>query len=59
MGDGLIMFQILKLVTLPISIALKLIRLPLTIMSCITKLGCLLVVIGIPVAIVVLVIYLS
>ncbi len=52
------MFQIFKLVTLPISIALKLMRLPFTIMSCITKLGCLLVVIGIPVAIVVLVIYL-
>jgi|TARA_B100000809_G_scaffold84596_1_gene83100 hypothetical protein len=34
-------------------------KLPLTIMSCITKLGCLIVVIGIPVAIIVLIIYLT
>ena len=53
------MFKLIGLVTLPIRLALKLLRLPFTIMSCITKLGCLLVVIGIPVAIVVAVIYLS
>ncbi|MCH7842622.1 MAG: hypothetical protein IH963_11165 [Chloroflexi bacterium] len=53
------MFQLLGLVTLPLRLALKLIRLPLTIMSCITKLGCLLVVIGIPVVIVVVIIYLT
>ena len=53
------MFQLLGLVTLPLRLALKLIRLPLTIMSCITKLGCLLVVIGIPVVIIVLIIYLT
>ncbi|MCI0900599.1 MAG: hypothetical protein J4N70_06670 [Chloroflexi bacterium] len=53
------MFKLIGLVTLPIRLALKLLRLPFTIMSCITKLGCLLVVIGIPVAIVVVVIYLS
>ena len=51
--------MLFKLVTLPISLAFKLIRLPLTIMSCITKLGCLLVVIGIPVVIIVLIIYLA
>jgi len=34
-------------------------KLPLTIMSCITKLSCLIVVIGIPVAIIVLIIYLT
>ena len=53
------MFQLLGLVTLPLRLALKLIRLPLTIMSCITKLGCILVVIGIPVVIVVVIIYLT
>ena len=53
------MFKLLGLLFLPISIALKLLRLPLTIMSCITKLGCLLVVVGIPAAIVALVIYLN
>ena len=34
-------------------------KLPLTIMSYIAKLGCLIVVIGIPVAIIVLIIYLT
>ena len=53
------MFKLIGLVTLPIRLALKLLRLPFTIMSCITKLGCLLVVIGIPVGIIALVIYLS
>ncbi len=52
-------FELFKLVTLPVSFALSLLRLPLTIMSCITKLGCLLVIVGIPAGIVVLVIYLG
>jgi len=53
------MFQLLGLSTLPLRLAIKLMKLPFTIMSCITKLGCLLVVIGIPVGIVVLIIYLT
>ena len=52
-------FKLIKLVTLPVSIALTLIRLPFTIMSCITKLGCLLLVVGIPAVIIALVIYLN
>jgi|TARA_B100001079_G_C16195311_1_gene419005 hypothetical protein len=38
---------------------MKLMKLPFTIMSCITKLGCLLVVIGIPVVIIVVIIYVA
>ena len=53
------MFQLLGLATLPLRLAIKLMKLPFTIMSCIPKLGCLLVVIGIPVGIVVLIIYLT
>ncbi len=53
------MFKLLGLFFLPISLMMKLMKLPFTIMSCITKLGCLLVVIGIPVAIIVLIIYLA
>jgi len=53
------MFQLLGLATLPLRLAIKLMKLPFTIMSCITKLGCLLVAIGIPVGIVVLIIYLT
>ena len=53
------MFQLLGLATLPLRLAIKLMKLPFTIMSCITKLGCFLVVIGIPVGIVVLIIYLT
>lgn len=53
------MFQLLGLATLPLRLAIKLMKLPFTIMSCITKLGCLIVVIGIPVAIIVLIIYLT
>ncbi len=53
------MFKLLGLLFLPISLMMKLMKLPFTIMSCITKLGCLLVVIGIPVAIIVLIIYLA
>ncbi len=53
------MFKLLGLLFLPISLIMKLMKLPFTIMSCITKLGCLLVVIGIPVVIVVLIITLG
>ncbi len=53
------MFKLLGLLFLPISLIMKLMKLPFTIMSCITKLGCLLLVIGIPVVIVVLIIKLS
>ena len=53
------MFKLLGLLFLPISLMMKLMKLPFTIMSCITKLGCLLVVIGIPVAIIVVIIYLA
>ena len=53
------MFKLFGLITLPLRLVLKLMKLPLTIMSCITKLGCLIVVIGIPVAIIVLIIYLT
>ncbi len=53
------MFKLLGLLFLPISLIMKLMKLPFTIMSCITKLGCMLVVIGIPVVIVVLIITLG
>ena len=48
------MFKLIGLATLPLRMVIKLIKLPLTIVSCITKLGCLLVVIGIPAVIIVL-----
>jgi len=51
--------MLFKLVTLPISLAFKLIRLPLTIMSCITKLGCLLVIGSIVAGVIALLIYLN
>ncbi len=38
---------------------IKLLKLPFTIMSCITKLGCLLVVVAISVAIILLIIYVA
>ncbi len=53
------MFKLLGLLFLPIRLLMKLMKLPFTIMSCITKLGCLLVVVGIPVVIVVLIIKLG
>jgi hypothetical protein len=53
------MFKLLGLITLPLRLVMQLIKLPLTIMSCITKLGCLMVVIGIPAAIIALIIYLT
>tara|TARA_B100000315_G_scaffold37023_1_gene31622 strand:+ start:20542 stop:20703 length:162 start_codon:yes stop_codon:yes gene_type:complete len=53
------MFKLLGLLFLPISLMMKLMKLPFTIMSCITKLGCLLVVIGIPVVIIVVIIYVA
>ena len=43
----------------PLSFALKLVRLPFTIMSCITKLGCLLVIAGIVAGVVAILIYLN
>jgi len=52
-------FALLKLVFWPLSFALKLMRLPFTIMACITKLGCLLVIGGIVAGVVVLLIYLN
>lgn len=48
------MFRLLGLATMPLRMVLKLMKLPFTIMSCIIKLGCILVVIGIPVLIIVL-----
>ena len=48
------MLQLLGLATLPLRLVIKLLKLPFTIMSFITKLGCLLVVIGIPVVVIVL-----
>ena len=51
------MFKLLGLLFMPISLMMKLMKLPFTIMSCITKLGCLLVVIGIPAVIIVLIVY--
>ena len=53
------MFKLLGLLFLPISLMMKLMKLPFTIMSCITKLGCLLVIIGIPVVIIVVIIYVA
>ena len=53
------MFAIIKLVFWPLSFALKLMRLPFTIMACITKLGCLLVIGGIVAGVVALLIYLN
>ncbi len=53
------MFGLIKLVFWPLSFALKLIRLPFTIISCITKLGCRFVIGGIVAGIVALLIYLN
>ena len=53
------MFKLFGLLTMPISLALKLIRLPLTIMSCVIKLGCMLLILGIPAVIIALIIYLD
>lgn len=53
------MFKLIGLITLPLKLAIKLLKLPLTIASCITKLACLSVVIGIPVVVIGLIIYLS
>lgn len=48
------MFQSLKLAALPLRMVIKLLKLPFTIVSCITKLGCMFLVIGIPVIAIVL-----
>ncbi len=53
------MFGLIKLLFWPLSFALKLIRLPLTIISCITKLGCFLVIGGIVAVVIVAYIYLN
>ena len=53
------MFGLIKLLFSLLSFALKLIRLPLTIMSCITKLGCLLVIGAIVAGVVAVLIYLN
>ena len=47
----------IKLITFPISLALKLIRLPFTIMSCIAKLGCLIVIAAVVAGVVALLVY--
>lgn len=49
--------KLFKLITLPIGLVLKLVRLPFTIMGCIAKLGCLIVVAGIVAAIVAVLVY--
>ncbi len=49
--------SLFKLITLPIGLVLKLIRLPFTIMSCIAKLGCLIMVAGVVAAIVAVWVY--
>jgi|TARA_B110000014_G_scaffold234255_1_gene198031 hypothetical protein len=59
MGNGLIMFKLLGLLLMPLSLAIKLIKLPLTIAGFITKLACLSVVIGILAVIIALIIYLG
>ena len=53
------MFALIKMVLWPLSFALKLVRLPFTIISCITKLGCLLVIAGIVAGVVAILIYLN
>ena len=53
------MFQLLGLVTLPLRLVIKLMKLPFTIMSCITKLGCLIMVIGVPAVIIILIVQLT
>ena len=49
--------KLFKLITLPISLVLKLVRLPFTIMGCIAKLGCLIVVAGVVAGIVAVLVY--
>ena len=53
------MFALIKLVFWPLRFAMMMMRLPLTIMSCITKLGCLLVIGGVVAGIVAVLIYLN
>ena len=52
------MFALIKLVTWPLRFAFTLLKLPFTIMSCITKLGCMLVLAAIVAGIIAVVIYL-
>lgn len=51
------MFALIKLVTWPIRFAFTLMKLPFTIMSCITKLGCMLVLVAVVAGIIAVVIY--
>ena len=53
------MFGLIKLLLFPLSFALKVIKLPFTIMSCVTKMGCLLVIGAIVAGVVALLIYLN
>ena len=53
------MFKLLKLITMPLSLAITLIKLPLTIASFITKMACLTVVIGIIAVIIALIMFLG
>ncbi len=53
------MFGLIKLLFFPISFALKLIRLPFTIISCITKLGCILVIGAVVAGVIAVFIYLN
>ncbi len=59
MGHRLEMLKLIGLALFPVSLAMKLIRLPMTVASCIAKLGCLLLVFGVPAVTVVLYIYLT
>ena len=53
------MLKLIGLALFPVSLAMKLIRLPMTVASCVAKLGCLLLVFGVPAVTVVLYIYLT
>lgn len=48
------MFKLFGLVTLPLRMVINLMKLPFTILSCMTKAGCLLVMAGVPVLFIVL-----
>ena len=48
------MFRLLRLAISPVRLVIKLFKLPFTIISCVTKLGCMLVVIGIPLLVIAL-----
>lgn len=58
LGPPLEMINLFKLITSPVRLALTLIKLPLTVMGCIGKLGCLLVVAAVIGVVVVVVVFL-